>query len=73
MNGSKETRDRLHRKNSVLYDTNNRNGIAWLQYNGEMQRMLNAPTTMQSSKVRQLAHIYISAFNDAFQRPCEIR
>ena len=66
VNGSKETRDRLHRKNSVLYDTNNRNGIAWLQYNGEMQRMLNAPTTMQSSKVRQLAHIYISAFNDAF-------
>lgn len=66
VNGSKETRDRLHRKNSVLYDTNNRNGIAWLQYNGEMQRMLNAPTTMQSSKVRQLAHTYISAFNEAF-------
>ena len=66
VNGSKETRDRLHRKNSVLYDTNNRNGIAWLQYNGEMQRMLNAPTTMRSSKVRQLAHTYISAFNEAF-------
>lgn len=68
VNGSKETRDRLHRKNSVLYDTNNRNGIAWLQYNGEMQRMLNAPTTMRSSKVRQLAHTYISAFNDAFTK-----
>ena len=66
VNGSKETRDRLHRKNSVLYDTNNRNGIAWLQYNGEMQRMLNAPTTMRSSEVRQLAHTYISAFNEAF-------
>ena len=66
VNGSKETRDRLHRKNSVLYDTNNRNGIAWLQYKGEMQRMLNAPTTMRSSEVRQLAHTYISAFNEAF-------
>ena len=64
--GDKETRDMLHRKNSALYDTNNRNGIAWLQYDGEMQRMLNAPTTMRSSKVRQLAHTYISAFNDAF-------
>ena len=66
VNGDEETRDWLHRKNSVLYDTNNRNGIAWLQYNGEMQRMLNAPTTMRSSEVRQLAHTYISAFNDAF-------
>lgn len=66
VNGSKENRDRLHRKNSVLYDTNNSNGIARLLYDGEIQRMLNAPTTMRSSKVRQLAHTYISAFNDAF-------
>lgn len=66
VNGSKESRDRLHRKNSVLYDTNNSNGIARLLYDGEIQRMLNAPTTMRSSKVRQLAHTYISAFNDAF-------
>lgn len=64
--GRKEDRDRLHRKNSVLYDTNNSNGIARLLYDGEIQRMLNAPTTMRSSKVRQLAHTYISAFNDAF-------
>lgn len=66
VNGSKEDRARLHRKNSVLYDTNNSNGIARLLYDGEIQRMLNAPTTMRSSKVRQLAHTYISAFNDAF-------
>lgn len=66
VNGSKENRARLHRKNSVLYDTNNSNGIARLLYDGEIQRMLNAPTTMRSSKVRQLAHTYISAFNDAF-------
>jgi len=66
VNGSKENRAMLHRKNSALYDPSNKNGIAWLQYDGEMQRMLNAPTTMQSSKVRQLAHTYISAFNDAF-------
>lgn len=66
VNGSKENRDRLHRKNSVLYDTNNSNGIARLLYDGEVQRMLNAPTTMRSSKVRQLAHTYILAFNDAF-------
>lgn len=64
--GRKEDRDRLHRKNSVLYDTNNSNGIARLLYDGEIQRMLNAPTTMRSLKVRQLAHTYISAFNDAF-------
>lgn len=66
VNGSKENRARLHRKNSVLYDTNNSNGIARLLYDGEIQRMLNAPTTMRSSKVRQLAHTYISVFNDAF-------
>ena len=66
VNGSEENRAMLHRKNSVLYDPSNKNGIAWLQYDGEMQRMLNAPTTMQSSKVRQLAHTYISAFNEAF-------
>ena len=66
VNGSEENRAMLHRKNSVLYDPSNKNGIAWLQYDGEMQRMLNAPTTMQSSKVRQLAHSYISAFNEAF-------
>lgn len=64
--GREEDRARLHRKNSVLYDTNNSNGIARLLYDGEIQRMLNAPTTMRSSKVRQLAHTYISAFNDAF-------
>lgn len=64
--GRQEDRARLHRKNSVLYDTNNSNGIARLLYDGEIQRMLNAPTTMRSSKVRQLAHTYISAFNDAF-------
>lgn len=66
VNGREEDRARLHRKNSVLYDTNNSNGIARLLYDGEIQRMLNAPTTMRSSKVRQLAHTYISAFNDAF-------
>lgn len=66
VNGSEENRAMLHRRNSVLYDPSNKNGIAWLQYNGEIQRMLNAPTTMQSSKVRQLAHTYISAFNEAF-------
>jgi len=66
VNGSKETRDRLHRKNSILNNPYNKNGIAWLQYDGEMQRMLNAPTTMPSSKVRQLAHIYITRFNEAF-------
>lgn len=64
--GREEDRARLHRKNSVLYDTNNSNGIARLLYDGEIQRMLNAPTTMRSSKVRQLAHTYISVFNDAF-------
>ena len=68
VNGSKENRAMLHRKNSALYDPSNKNGIAWLQYDGEMQRMLNAPTTMQSSKVRQLAHAYISAFNEAFTK-----
>lgn len=66
VNGSEENRAMLHRRNSVLYDPSNKNGIAWLQYNGEIQRMLNAPTTMRSSEVRQLAHTYISAFNDAF-------
>lgn len=66
VNGSEENRDKLHRRNSILNDPYNKNGIAWLQYDGEMQRMLNAPTTMRSSKVRQLAHTYISAFNDAF-------
>ena len=66
VNGSEENKDKLHRRNSILNDPYNKNGIAWLQYDGEMQRMLNAPTTMRSSKVRQLAHTYISAFNDAF-------
>lgn len=66
VNGSEENRAKLHRKNSILNDPYNKNGIAWLQYDGEMQRMLNAPTTMPSSKVRQLAHTYITLFNEAF-------
>ena len=66
VNGSEENRAKLHRKNSILNNPYNKNGIAWLQYDGEMQRMLNAPTTMPSSKVRQLAHIYITRFNEAF-------
>ena len=66
VNGSEENRARLHRKNSILNNPYNKNGIAWLQYDGEMQRMLNAPTSMPSSKVRQLAHIYITRFNEAF-------
>ena len=66
VNGSEENRAKLHRKNSILNNPYNKNGIAWLQYDGEIQRMLNAPTTMPSSKVRQLAHIYITRFNEAF-------
>lgn len=66
VNGSEENRNMLHRKNSILNDPYNKNGIAWLQYDGEMQRMLNAPTTMPSSKVRKLAHTYITLFNEAF-------
>lgn len=66
VNGSEENRAKLHRKNSILNNPYNKNGIAWLQYDVEMQRMLNAPTSMPSSKVRQLAHIYITRFNDAF-------
>lgn len=66
VNGSAENRAKLHRRNSILNNPYNKNGIAWLQYDGEMQRMLNAPTTMQSSKVRQLAHTYITRFNEAF-------
>lgn len=66
VNGGKENRDKLHRKNSILNNPYNKNGIAWLQYDGEMQRMLNAPTSMPSSKVRQLAHTYITRFNEAF-------
>lgn len=66
VNGSEENRAKLHRKNSILNNPYNKNGIAWLQYDGEMQRMLNAPTSMPSSKVRQLAHTYITRFNEAF-------
>lgn len=66
VNGSEENRDMLHRRNSILNNPYNKNGIAWLQYDGEMQRMLNAPTSMPSSKVRQLAHTYITRFNEAF-------
>lgn len=60
------TQAMLNRRNNLLHNVNDPNSLAALNMRGDINRMLNAPTTMHLEQVRKLGQGYINAYSDAF-------